>query len=145
MKTIIALKVRTIVDSWSLGNFNQDVGIKMVWLNFRLFPWEMQKMHFFHPKSCSNKIRKFPKVTKAEYQSLRINHLLKKFIGITVRTFSNAYEIAYWMKELIPENGSSLWNLKLFNFNSKKMYILEILNSLKWHALNIKGIKNCKK
>ena len=87
MKTIIALKVRTIVNSWSLGNFNQDMGIKMVWLNFRLFPWEMQKMHFFHPKSCSNKIRKFPKVTKAEYQSLRINHLLKKFIGITVRNF----------------------------------------------------------
>ena len=119
MKTIIAFKVRTIADSWSLGNFNQDVGIKMVWLNFRLFPWEMQKMHFFHPKSCSNKIRKFPKVTKAEYQSLRINHLLKKFLGITVRTFSNAYEIAYWMKELLTENGSSLWNLKLFNFNSK--------------------------
>ena len=104
MKTIIALKVRTIADSWSLGNFNQDVGIKMVWLNFRLFPWEMQKMHFFHPKSCSNKIRKFPKVTKVEYQSLRINHLFKKFIGITVRTFSNAYEIAYWMKELLKEN-----------------------------------------
>ena len=93
--------------------------IKMVWLNFRLFPWEMQKMHFFHPKSCSNKIRKFPKVTKAEYQSLRINHLFKKFVGITVRTFSKAYEIAYWMKGLIPENGSSFWNLKLFNFNSK--------------------------
>ena len=25
-----AFKVRTIADSWSLGNFNQDVGIKMV-------------------------------------------------------------------------------------------------------------------
>jgi hypothetical protein len=47
-------------------------------------------------------------VTKAEYQSLRINHLFKKFVGITVRTFSNAYEIAYWMKELLTENGSSL-------------------------------------